>query len=116
MSNDESPEEMAVRAAVGPRGRVRAIDWVIAGCESGPGARPCDVAWLRSLRDQCAAAAVPFFLKQAVATSDGDRVMGEDGADETAVMTGPDSKRKAGGVIELPYLDGEQWAAFPTRW
>lgn len=41
-----------------------AIGWVIAGGESGPGARPCDVAWLRSLRDQCQAAAVPFFLKQ----------------------------------------------------
>jgi protein gp37 len=41
-----------------------AIHWVIAGGESGPGARPCDVAWLRSLRDQCAAAGVPYFLKQ----------------------------------------------------
>ncbi|HKP08330.1 MAG TPA: phage Gp37/Gp68 family protein [Microbacterium sp.] len=43
--------------------------WLVAGCESGPGARPCDVAWLRSLRDQCAAAGVPFFLKQAVSTN-----------------------------------------------
>lgn len=40
------------------------INWVIAGGESGPGARPCDLAWLRSLRDQCAAAGVPFFAKQ----------------------------------------------------
>jgi protein gp37 len=40
------------------------IDWVIGGGESGPGARPCDVAWLRSLRDQCAAAGVPYFNKQ----------------------------------------------------
>ena len=38
--------------------------WVIAGGESGPGARPCHLDWLRSIRDQCAAAAVPFFLKQ----------------------------------------------------
>jgi hypothetical protein len=28
-------------------------DWVIVGGESGPGCRPCDPAWLRSLRDQC---------------------------------------------------------------
>lgn len=42
----------------------RGVHWVIAGGESGPGARPCDVAWLRSLRDQCAAAEVPYFLKQ----------------------------------------------------
>lgn len=40
------------------------VDWVIGGGESGPGARPCDVTWLRSLRDQCAAAGVPYFNKQ----------------------------------------------------
>lgn len=40
------------------------IHWVIAGGESGHGAIPCDLDWLRSLRDQCAAAAVPFFCKQ----------------------------------------------------
>ncbi|MGE3463865.1 MAG: DUF5131 family protein [Pseudomonadales bacterium] len=40
------------------------LDWVIAGGESGPGARPCDLAWLRSLRDQCRAADVAFFCKQ----------------------------------------------------
>lgn len=40
------------------------IDWVIAGGESGPGARPMHPAWVRSIRDQCAAAAVPFFFKQ----------------------------------------------------
>lgn len=42
----------------------RGLDWVVAGGESGPGARPCDLNWLRALRDQCDAAAVPFFLKQ----------------------------------------------------
>lgn len=40
------------------------IQWVIAGGESGPRARPCETDWLRSLRDQCQAAGVPFFLKQ----------------------------------------------------
>jgi len=40
------------------------IDWVIAGGESGPKARPFDLAWARSLRDQCAAAGAPYFLKQ----------------------------------------------------
>lgn len=44
------------------------LDWVIAGCESGAGARPCDIAWMRSLRDQCKEAGVPFFLKQAKET------------------------------------------------
>ncbi|MFN3473527.1 MAG: phage Gp37/Gp68 family protein [Blastomonas sp.] len=40
------------------------IDWVIVGGESGPGARPMHPQWARSLRDQCAAAGVPFFFKQ----------------------------------------------------
>jgi protein gp37 len=41
------------------------IDWVIVGGESGSKARPFDLAWARSIRDQCAAAGVPYFFKQA---------------------------------------------------
>lgn len=40
------------------------VDWVIAGGESGPGARPMHPDWARSLRDQCAAAGVAFHFKQ----------------------------------------------------
>lgn len=40
------------------------IDWCIVGGESGRAARPCDVAWIRSIRDQCKAADVPVFVKQ----------------------------------------------------
>lgn len=40
------------------------IDWVIAGGESGKGARPMHPDWARSLRDQCVADGVPFFFKQ----------------------------------------------------
>ena len=40
------------------------LDWVIVGGESGKGARPMHSDWARSLRDQCAAAGVPFFFKQ----------------------------------------------------
>lgn len=40
------------------------IDWVIVGGESGPGYRPIDPDWVRDIRDRCAAAGVPFFLKQ----------------------------------------------------
>jgi protein gp37 len=40
------------------------IDWVIAGGESGPAARPSHPDWFRGLRDQCAAAGVPFLFKQ----------------------------------------------------
>ena len=40
------------------------LDWVIAGGESGPHARPSDPRWFRMLRDQCAGGFVPFFFKQ----------------------------------------------------
>jgi protein gp37 len=40
------------------------IDWVIVGGESGPGARPCNVDWVRSLVSQCKAYGVPVFVKQ----------------------------------------------------
>ncbi len=40
------------------------LDWVIVGGESGRGARPMHPDWARSIRDQCAAAGVPFFFKQ----------------------------------------------------
>lgn len=40
------------------------LDWVVVGGESGPHARPSDLAWFRSARDQCRAAGVAFFMKQ----------------------------------------------------
>jgi protein gp37 len=40
------------------------LHWVICGGESGPKARPAHPDWFRSLRDQCAAAGVPFMFKQ----------------------------------------------------
>lgn len=43
---------------------VQELSWVIVGGESGPGFRPIDPEWARSLRDQCAAAGVPYFFKQ----------------------------------------------------
>lgn len=59
----------ALRGAVFCEGRnepaeTGRIHWVIAGGESGAGATPCDLDWLRALRDQCAEAGTPFFLKQ----------------------------------------------------
>ena len=98
-------------------GRAPGINWVIAGCESGPDARPCDVVWLRSLRDQCKESSVPFYLKQA---NSRDWVpMIEHGPcawypTKGPITAGMDSYRKAGGVIECPYLDGVQHRAFPV--
>ena len=64
------------------------IGWVIAGGESGPNARPPRREWVRSIRDQCLAARVPFFFKQW-----GGRTP------------------KAGGRT----LDGEVWGGMPGR-
>ena len=40
------------------------LDWVIVGGESGPGARPCDIGWIRSIVGQCQAAGTACFVKQ----------------------------------------------------
>lgn len=45
-------------------GPYRGLDWVIAGGESGPGARPCNVGWIRDTVRQCREAGVACFVKQ----------------------------------------------------
>lgn len=52
-------DDLGVEPMIGPR-----LDWIIAGGESGPGARPAHPDWARGLRDQCRAADVAFFWKQ----------------------------------------------------
>ena len=47
-----------------PTLNLEGIGWVVAGGESGPGARPMDPDWARDLRDRCATADVPFLFKQ----------------------------------------------------
>ena len=61
------------------------IDWIIAGGESGHGARPMNPSWVRSLRDECAQAGVPFLFKQ----------WGEHGADGKRV-----GKKAAGRALD----------------
>lgn len=63
--------QIDVTAWLGPRCRASRtqsedpyLDWVVAGGESGPGARPAHPDWFRSLRDQCQQAGVPFLFKQ----------------------------------------------------
>lgn len=76
---------------LGPLDRVDLtdIDWLIAGGESGPGARPMDPAWARKLRDRCTANGTAFFLKQ---------LGGE--------------RKKRGG--EEAVLDGRRWTEYPA--
>jgi protein gp37 len=57
---------LSVEPLLGPVGHLAlgGIHWVIVGGESGPRARPMQPAWVRSIRDQCERAKVPFFFKQ----------------------------------------------------
>jgi protein gp37 len=69
------------------------LDWVIAGCESGPGARGADANWFRVLREQCQAAGVSYFLKQMMVPQAG-------------------AKPK---LAKIPALDGRVWDQRPTE-
>jgi protein gp37 len=62
------------------------LDWVVLGCESGPKRRPCQVEWIRDVKNQCVAAGVPFFLKQMEVN---------------------------GKVVKMPELDGRIWDEMP---
>lgn len=65
-SVDAAVRFVSAEPLLGPLGQVDLtdIDWVIAGGESGPGARVMDISWGREIRDQCTAAGVSFFFKQ----------------------------------------------------
>lgn len=62
------------------------LNWVIVGSESGPNARPCNIEWVRPIKDQCTTAGVAFFWKQHV---------------------------HQGRKISTPELDGRTWTEFP---
>ena len=116
-----------------PADDVPALDWVIVGGESGPGARPMHPDWARSLRDQCEAAAVPFLFKQWGEWTPGENVERKRGTVDTAFLYDgswqihplnlatddghiddePDLYRvgkKAAGRL----LDGRTWDGFPA--
>ena len=74
------------------------IDWIIFGGESGPGARPCDISWIRSIVGQCKAAGTAVFVKQLGGRPyNGANVFGE-----CAVTAIPLRDRKGGAMDEWP--------------
>ena len=92
-------------AAPGPGGYRPgpALDWIVVGGESGPGARVFDLAWARSLRCQCLAAKVAFFVKQ----------LGSHAQDADGSLHG---RYAAGGIThEFPKLLDRK-GGDPTEW
>lgn len=61
---NEVPMEDRCYGVLGSGGGLPGVDWVIVGGESGPRARPCDVAWIRATVRSCRKAGVPVFVKQ----------------------------------------------------
>jgi protein gp37 len=76
-----------------------AVSWVIVGGESGAGARPMHPDWARSLRDQCAAAGVPFLFKQWGEWA--PAIQGQCAAGKTLTIEGA-----------APFTDRPQWHDF----
>ena len=119
-------------------GHGKAIDWVIVGGESGPNARPMHSTWVRSIRDQCRAAGVPFFFKQwgewlPISDASIEVMQSGDRFDQTDILnTGlwgdqvtPQICREQADLPELCYrvgkkaagrlLDGREWSEFPPE-
>ncbi len=88
------------------------IDWAICGGESGPGARPMNPDWVRSLIQQCAAAGVPFFFKQWGEWAPGS---GPDPRKEIPIhSSGTGLMHRAGKKAAGALLDGVEHKAFPV--
>jgi protein gp37 len=113
------------------------IDWVVAGGESGLGARPMHPDWARGLRDACTAASVPYFFKQwgewrngsadrrtergpdHAVMRDGRHVLWSDYADSDLVKGDPLQRHGAcvmarvGKKAAGRELDGRTWDEYP---
>ncbi|MCJ7543666.1 MAG: phage Gp37/Gp68 family protein [Phycisphaerae bacterium] len=79
------------------------IDWVICGGETGPGARPMHPDWVRKVRDDCAAAGVPFFFKSWGEFAPRERateIYGPDYDPEKIVLMASVGKRRAGRILD----------------
>lgn len=88
------------------------IGWVICGGESGQQARPSNLEWFRSLRDQCVAAGVPFFFKQWGEWAP-DYYIEDDDPPGTPPRQAAESMSKVGNTAAGRLLDGREWNEVP---
>jgi protein gp37 len=106
-----------------PSSDLGGIDWVITGGESGPGARPMDPQWARTIRDQCLAKGVAFRHKQngewattgqyGVGIIDGPRVYGSATQDAPQGFVVHEILQRVGKKAAGRELDGRTWDEFP---
>lgn len=88
------------------------IHWAIVGGESGPKARPCNVDWIRSIRNQCYAARVPVFVKQLGADSYTDHTC-TCGRNTDGSWKGPSVCFQCGGRLQLKDKKGGDITEWP---
>lgn len=88
------------------------LDWVVVGGESGPKARPMHPEWVRSLRDQCQAAGVPFLFKQWGEWCPADPGEGpRGGCDCAGILPDGDVTKYSEGYV-APFDSGERLRQF----
>lgn len=96
---------------------INLFDWIIAGGESGPGARPTNPEWFRELQVQCQNAEIPFLFKQWGEWVSVSEVEGPGQIHEFIGMANPDHDgrcvRKVGKKKAGRTLDGETYTQFP---
>jgi protein gp37 len=93
-----------------------ALDLIIVGGESGPGARPMHPDWARSIRDQCAAAGTAFFFKQWGEWAPFDALTKErrEGRSPDHLSLDPETiVWRVGKKAARRMLDGRAWDEFP---
>lgn len=103
------------------------LGWVVSGGETGPNARPLHPEWVRSIRDQCQAAGVPFFFKSWGEWLEKKLAIELLGDDDPRLS---DSQRRRGGKAEMRVIkndifirvghgdsghliDGQEWRQMP---
>jgi len=100
------------------RGENGGLNWIIAGGESGPGARPVNVDWLRSVRDQCTRSGTSFLFKQWGAWAVYESVDGRGPLPRGQVHwfdepTGAPDMVRVGKKAAGRKLDGREWNEYP---
>lgn len=102
---------LSIEPLIGPIGPMdlTGIHWVILGGESGPGARPMDSDWCRSVRDQCQAQGVPLFFKQWGKASNNPKFYSPPPGMSGAAWVGKSDPNGKGGSL----LDGREWKEYP---